>query len=69
MSREKTMRDLLNTLFFSSDPIISSISKTTSVQHRCTESLSEDVRNLLSDTYLPKKITYLPKNFNNADFG
>lgn len=49
MSREQTMEDLFNRLMFSSDPLISSISRNTSIYHRDSEPLPNDVRKLLSD--------------------
>lgn len=57
MSREKTMQDLLNTLLYSSDPVISSISRTASINHRPTESLTNDVRRLLLDPMIPQQRT------------
>lgn len=52
MSRDKTMQDLFNYLFFSSDPIISTLSKSTSTTWKSKESLDANVIKLLSDPAL-----------------
>lgn len=68
MSREQTMRDLLNTLLFSSDPIISLISRASSLQqHYSGCSLSEDVRKLLSDSRLPQSISTSSEPLSSSD--
>lgn len=62
MSREQTMTDLVHTLLYTSDPVISSISRTTSVQQRSSEPLTDELRNLLSDPHLPEDV-----NIDNGD--
>ena len=47
------MRDLFNRLLFSSDPKISSLSRSTSLNHRYSEPLFEEVLKLLEDPMLP----------------
>ena len=53
ISREKTMRDLFNRLLLSSDQKISSMSRSTSLSHRYSEPLSEEVLKQLEDPMLP----------------
>lgn len=57
-SRKDTMQDLIHSLLFSSDPVISSISKDNRRIFKNTESLSRDVLNLLSEPQLCNETLY-----------
>ncbi len=62
MSREITMRDLLNTLLYTSDPGISTISSNTSNNERNIECIPSEVRNLLLKVSVPEENEQVPES-------
>ena len=62
MSREITMRDLLNTLLYTSDPVISTISSNTSNNERNIECIPSEVRSLLLKVRVPEENKQVPES-------
>ena len=67
MSRNRTMRDLFNVLLYSSDPIITALSKTTSTTSRFNHAFTSDVLQLLSEPQLAQQQIHYNKDSYNSD--